>query len=87
MIQFPNASGASVSAASAPTGVEQFLFPNMNQNMAAQAAAFNSMMASITGLTQQQAVELLQQQQNLVNQQQQRIRGPPPLKNMGRKPD
>ena len=91
-----------------PTGdPTALMFPNLmgNQSIAAQnaaaQAAINMMAATMSGMTQQQAVEILQQQQQqqqqavemiqqqqqLLNQQQNRMRAPPPLKNMGRKPD
>lgn len=100
LVQFP---GGSVDPATAA-----LMFPNLmgNQNIAAQnaaaaQAAINMMAATMSGMTQQQAVELiqqqqqqqqqavemLQQQQQLLTQQQNRMRAPPPLKNMGRKPD
>ena len=74
------------------------MFPNLmgNQSIAAQNAAQNAafnMMASMSGMSPQQAMELLnqqqqlmnqQQQQQLINQQQNRIRAPPPLKKHGK---
>lgn len=92
VIQFPGAAATGGAAAALDPAL---MFPNMmGANMthaqtaaAAQAANMMAAMVSMSGLTQQQTVELLQQQQQLLNQQQQRLRGPPPLKNMSRKPD
>ena len=87
-LMFPNMMGSNM-AAQAQTAAAQAAFNGSNMAQAQTAAAqeaFN-MMAIMSGLTQQQAVEMLQQQQKLLNQQQQRVRGPPPLKNMSRKPD